>query len=367
MKNLYKQVKTLILRNKVSDFEYDCVKTEIYQTNLLMLEVCSLVGCVLFFVLGIVGIFFNSFPNTRTISYFAVFAVMLFIFISSIKISQEKLKLAVPLLYVFIWTLSVFTAFRGIYGNTGNYSVMFVVLEFAIPVIFIDRVLRMFRNTGLLVFLNMICTILFKDVKIARVDIFYMWLFYGLSFIPCFYLTKIRVREFFLRQIIENQRDTDELTGLSNKAAFIRLAKKNINSTNTGILIMLDLDYFKQINDTYGHFVGDKVLKKVAVCIQEVFRSSDVLGRFGGDEFLIFMVGANQKNIARMRCEQLLELLNKTPVLTDDPEKSGFIQASIGFAVFEDTDFDTLFKNADAALYEAKNSGKNKVCCFENN
>ena len=92
-----------------------------------------------------------------------------------------------------------------------------------------------------------------------------------------------------------------------------------------------------------------------------------MLGRFGGDEFLIFMVGANQKNIARMRCEQLLELLNKTPVLTDDPEKSGFIQASIGFAVFEDTDFDTLFKNADAALYEAKNSGKNKVCCFENN
>ena len=167
MKNLYKQVKTLILRNKVSDFEYDCVKTEIYQTNLLMLEVCSLVGCVLFFVLGIVGIFFNSFPTARIISYFAVFAVMLFIFISSIKISQEKLKLAVPLLYVFIWTLSVFTAFRGIYGNTGNYSVMFVVLEFAIPVIFIDRVLRMFINTGLLVFLNMICTILFKDVKIA--------------------------------------------------------------------------------------------------------------------------------------------------------------------------------------------------------
>ena len=82
MKNLYKQVKTLILRNKVSDFEYDCVKTEIYQTNLLMLEVCSLVGCVLFFVLGIVGLFFNSFPNARTIGYFAVFAVMLFIFIS---------------------------------------------------------------------------------------------------------------------------------------------------------------------------------------------------------------------------------------------------------------------------------------------
>ena len=111
MKNLYKQVKTLILRNKVSDFEYDCVKTEIYQTNLLMLEVCSLVGCVLFFVLGIVGLFFNSFPNARTIGCFAVFAVMLFIFILSIKISQEKLKLAVPLLYVFIWTLSVFMCY----------------------------------------------------------------------------------------------------------------------------------------------------------------------------------------------------------------------------------------------------------------
>lgn len=367
MKNLYRQVKTLILRNQVSDFEYDCVKTETCQTNLLMLEVCSLVGCVLFFVLGIIGLFFDSYPDLRTIGYFAVFVVMLFIFISSIKISQEKLKIAVPLLYVFIWTLSIFTGFRGIYGNTGNYSVMFVVLEFAIPVIFIDRVSRMFRNTGLLVLLNTICTIFFKDVKIARIDIFYMWLFYGLSFIPCFYLTKIRVREFFLRQIIENQRDTDELTGLLNKAAFIRSAKKYLNSTNTGILIMLDLDYFKQINDTYGHFVGDKVLKKVAGCIQKVFRSSDLMGRFGGDEFLIFMIGANQKNIARMRCEQLLELLNKTPILTDEPENSGFIRSSIGFAVFEETDFETLFKNADTALYKAKNSGKNKVCCFENN
>ena len=87
MKNLYKQVKTLILRNKVSDFEYDCVKTEIYQTNLLMLEVCSLVGCVLFFVLGIVGVFFNSFPNARIISYFAVFAVLLFILFFSFLFS----------------------------------------------------------------------------------------------------------------------------------------------------------------------------------------------------------------------------------------------------------------------------------------
>ena len=186
MKNLYRQVKTLILRNQVSDFEYDCVKTETCQTNLLMLEVCSLVGCVLFFVLGIIGLFFDSYPDLRTIGYFAVFVVMLFIFISSIKISQEKLKLAVPLLYVFIWTLSIFTGFRGIYGNTGNYSVMFVVLEFAIPVIFIDRVSRMFRNTGLLVLLNTICTIFFKDVKIARIDIFLHVAFLRIEFYSVF-------------------------------------------------------------------------------------------------------------------------------------------------------------------------------------
>lgn len=364
IKKFYKQAKTFILRNKVSDFEYECVCTEIYRTNLSIMKICSGFTIFLFLLLGILNFFVPGFSLVRSLCCFVISAVLMLILLISRKVPPENLKRAVPLFYSFIWTVSIFTGFRGIYDNYSNFSVMFVVLEFAFPIIFIDKLKRIYGNLFLLALLNTVFTVLLKDPVIARTDVFYVWVFYFLSFVPSFYLTKIRVRELYLRQIIENQRDTDELTGLSNKAAFSREAKKYMNSTNSGILIIMDLDYFKEINDTYGHFTGDKILKKVAGCIQKVFRSTDAMGRFGGDEFVIFMVGATQLEIAKKRCEQLLDLLNSTPILDEETENSKTIQASIGFAAFESGDFDLLFKNADTALYDAKKAGKNRVCCF---
>ena len=184
--------------------------------------------------------------------------------------------------------------------------------------------------------------------------------------LPSLYLTKIRIREFSLRQIIESERDTDELTGLLNKAALIREAKKNINATKNGILIIMDLDYFKNVNDTYGHFTGDNVLKMVSVAIRQIFRSSDVMGRFGGDEFIVFMANTQRTDIAQQRCNQLLEKLNSTKIFPNDPNNSTTIHASLGFVLYScENDFDSLFKKADKALYQAKKDGKDRACQYD--
>lgn len=368
MNNLYKRIRAFYLRNKVSDFEYECVWVDINRTNLSVMSVCSFVLAFDFLVLGIISLFVENYSFLGSSAlYFVVFALILAVAFFAQKSSGENSKRTLLLLYFFIWILSIYALIRGIYKNEHNNSVAFMVVIFSLPIIFIDKTRRLYTNLAILGLLNSIFVLYFKEKSVAQIDIFYTWIFYILSIVPCFLLTKIRVREFFLRQIIENERDTDQLTGLLNKSAFKREVVKILKKDQKGIFIMLDLDKFKEVNDNYGHMVGDSVLKKTAACIQSVFRCNDIMGRFGGDEFVIFMVGADKREIAEKRCQILLDKLNKTLVKEFAPDETAeVILASIGFALFENDSFDSLFKKADRALYDAKNTGKNKFCGYVN-
>lgn len=361
--NLYKRIKAFFLRNKVSSFEYDCVKAELHKTNKSLLEVCSSVVAGLFFVLAVISFIFKPAILENWISYAPVFVVMLLIFAICCLLPEKKERAATFLVYCFYVALASFSIYSGIFGTFDNYAVIYLVLEFGFPLVFVDKVHRMFIFLFVMTTLFCVLSVIFKDSANWRIDVFYAAVFYALSFFPSFYLIKIRVREFSLRQLIETERDADELTGLLNKGAFTREAKKNLAATKDGILIIFDLDSFKSINDTYGHFTGDNVLKTIGLCVRRIFRNSDVMGRFGGDEFVIFMAKTNLKDIAMMRCRQLLQLLNSTRIFPNDPTNKTTIHASVGFAVFnEEEDFDSLFKRADEALYKAKNGGKNCVC-----
>ena len=365
MNNLYKKIRTFYLRNKVSDFEYDCVRTEINQTNLSVISVCSTVVALVFLALGIASVLLKDAPFIGSpFLYFATFILVLSVSRFAKKCPSDAQKLPLLLMYAFMWILYFYASARGILKYRNSNSVVFVVLQFSFPIIFLDKSRRIYTNMAVAGILESIATLVFKDGAVAAIDIFYSWVFFFLSIIPSFYLTKTRVREFSLRQIVENERDTDQLTGLLNKSAFIREATKSLNSLHKGILIMLDLDKFKEVNDTYGHMVGDYVLKRTACCIQSVFRSMDFMGRFGGDEFVILMAGADQIPVARMRCETLLAKLNSTPVCEVNAGHTENILASVGFAFFDKDTFDSLFKKADKALYDAKNSGRNRFCQY---
>jgi diguanylate cyclase (GGDEF)-like protein len=125
---------------------------------------------------------------------------------------------------------------------------------------------------------------------------------------------------------------------------------------------MLDLDHFKQINDTYGHPVGDQALKALAHCCQHHLRSVDILGRYGGEEFLALL--------PETECEAAIEAAERirkqveNQVLSSERGPVSFT-ISLGVATaagHTDATLDDLIKNADDALYEAKRNGRNRVC-----
>jgi diguanylate cyclase (GGDEF)-like protein len=156
----------------------------------------------------------------------------------------------------------------------------------------------------------------------------------------------------------------DALTGLYNRRAFFEemetyIARINRHGGKVAIL-MIDIDFFKQYNDTNGHLQGDKMLKKVAQIIQKSIRAGDIAARYGGEEFVI-LAHAADKQEAVILAERLRESVYKK----HHKEKVSF---SIGISSYpiHGKDADTLLKRADEALFEAKRSGRNCVKVFQN-
>ena len=157
------------------------------------------------------------------------------------------------------------------------------------------------------------------------------------------------------------QSNSDLLTGLYNKVSTEQQIRRLVNNDYNGTMYMIDIDNFKVINDTLGHVVGDAVIVDVAKKIQEVFRNDDIIGRVGGDEFMVFSPNHADEASARNRAELLLEKLRKIHTDRNDSVK---ISASIGIylATNENDTFNQLYEKADEALYKAKQQGRNQLC-----
>ena len=166
--------------------------------------------------------------------------------------------------------------------------------------------------------------------------------------------------------LLQNIADIDPLTSVYNRRKFNALLEaefiRSKRYKHTFSLLMLDIDHFKKVNDSYGHDVGDVVLQEYVKICQSLLRSSDSFARLGGEEFAILMPETSQKD-ALIYAQRVLETISTQEIVVDD--KVLKITTSIGVAQFsiEDdiTPFQTL-KNADKALYKAKESGRNRVC-----
>lgn len=157
----------------------------------------------------------------------------------------------------------------------------------------------------------------------------------------------------------------DDLTGVYKRGYFLtatREALEKASKKNVPVsVILMDLDFFKLVNDTYGHKAGDTVLKSVADVLQSVLRENDILGRFGGEEFVLFLPHTLPKDAAQV-AERLRIAIENAKVNVGNIDID--VRASFGVAGVEDAetvDFDELFANADRALYAAKNAGRNRV------
>ncbi len=164
---------------------------------------------------------------------------------------------------------------------------------------------------------------------------------------------------------------TDPKTGLLNMRGWTESADRALNRVrragSTLAVLMVDLDHFKWINDTFGHPAGDDVLAAVASALSSVTRPADVVGRFGGEEFLLLLPDADT-SAAELAAERVRTTIAGLRIPTTDKRGAqatiGDRTASIGVAVFprHADDLDGLLQAADSAVYEAKEAGRNRVC-----
>ncbi|MET0050959.1 MAG: EAL domain-containing protein, partial [Candidatus Thiodiazotropha sp.] len=161
---------------------------------------------------------------------------------------------------------------------------------------------------------------------------------------------------------LEHMAHHDPLTGLPNRLLFVdRLEQAIIKAKRTHNLIALmfiDLDRFKEINDSFGHPTGDKLLMKVASRLKGEIREGDTIARLGGDEFTVILDELEHPETASKIAEKLLESLEE-PIVSQ--EQNFFLSASIGISIYpqDGKDANTLIRNADSAMYKAKDQGRN--------
>lgn len=163
----------------------------------------------------------------------------------------------------------------------------------------------------------------------------------------------------------------DPLTGIYNRRQFFVLAgrelKKALRYKRELSVLMLDLDFFKRINDTYGHAIGDKVLQITAQTISRNLRAIDIFARYGGEEFIIMLPETSCSGAIQV-AERIRANIEKKPLLIDGKIKIN-LTISIGLCSekvggFEDVSIEKLIDRADQALYEAKRTGRNRVCLY---
>lgn len=159
------------------------------------------------------------------------------------------------------------------------------------------------------------------------------------------------------KENLQIKTELDLMTGLYNKVTAEHLISSILAKNNKiNAMMIIDIDNFKQVNDFEGHLVGDHTIRIIADLISGHFRKSDIVGRVGGDEFIVFMVDIPSGNLARQKANDLARLLRYKPNITLPAN----VSISIGLIVTEEHtyEYEELFKKADQALYCAKRNGK---------
>ena len=146
----------------------------------------------------------------------------------------------------------------------------------------------------------------------------------------------------------------DALTGIINRGAFDRLRQFLKGKQSSIALMILDVDRFKQVNDKYGHEMGDKVLKKVAKLLEENFRATDYPARIGGDEFAVIITDATEE--MKSVIQEKVEYINN--ILLNPEKDMPKVSLSVGIAFSSNGFEESLYKKADTALYKTKENGR---------
>ena len=343
--------------------EFYSIRKDTYISNYKVWRILHWLMTVFFAVLYIDTLVEGTLLENRLfyLIAFVYSAIVTFIFS---KINKKSILIQV-LIYTSIAFLFLFSSF--ITQNKPDVpAATFFVMLIVTPMFVIDKP----YYTGIVLTLAFIMFSVWmyfaKPPEIWEYDFSNAIIFYILALVLHIIANSVRIREFVLTRKINIQKDTDDMTGLKNKGALTRAINKHLNddTKDKGILFVLDIDQFKTINDTYGHDIGDDVIIQLGNYLSECFVNDEIVGRFGGDEFIVFLRNINDVQTAKSVAERIITGAFERITLPDKDKKVG---VSIGIAIYSgaEKNYSEIFKKADLALYKVKADPEISFMVFE--
>ena len=342
--------------------EYKAVKKDAYISNFIIWRSLHIFMAVIFGLLFIASILFDILSLNRILYFGAFFystiAVSFFFFLDEDSlIAQLVIYLSMSLLFVFGCFITK--------NNPTAPATTFIVLLLITPMFMIDKPFWMAielcaASTVFLLWMHEA-----KDDAIWQQDFVNVTIFTIIGIFLNIIANSIRIREFILTREINIQKDTDDMTGLKNKGALTREINNFLADTsmNKGLMFMLDIDRFKAINDTYGHDIGDNVIVQLGNYLGSRVSDNEILGRFGGDEFILVIKNTDDVASARKLADEIIKGASEQIIVPGSQEK---ISLSIGIAIYKgiEKNYSELFKKADIALYKSKADSDNRFYVY---
>jgi diguanylate cyclase (GGDEF) domain len=208
-----------------------------------------------------------------------------------------------------------------------------------------------------------------NNISVIVVVITFLWVCTIVTCFTVYYLVQYIEKVNKELEKMKNQAGKDCLTGLNNTKNFTRLFNQAIENTTHKrefiSVLVIDIDFFKKVNDIYGNLAGDSILKSVAYILSGACGKLDILGRIEGDKFSIVLAKCSNNKALEIG-ERIRAVIEKYPFALPNG-KTIYITVSIGVATYPDTTEqpEVIFSQADKSLYYAKHTGKNKVCSID--
>ena len=273
-------------------------------------------------------------------------------------IAQLLIYLSMSVLFVFGCLITQ--------NKPDSTATTFIVFLLIVPMFMIDKPYFMAIELGCAATVFLVWMYQTKPYDVWRHDLVNVVAFSIIGFLLHIIANSIRIKEFVLTRKINIQKDADDLTGLKNKGALTRAINEYLSdkSKNEGTLFVLDIDHFKAINDTYGHDIGDDVIGQLGGYLGKRFTNGEIVGRFGGDEFIIFIQETGDEALA---VETARNIRENVKALVRLPDEGQTVSVSIGIAIYrgEENNYSEIFKKADLALYKTKADRSLGCCVFQ--
>ena len=332
--------------------EYNALKKDAYVSNFIIWRIMHFFMAAVFLFLYLSSLF-NHLLRVNRLFYMLAFiytaGVIVFFFIL-----KKDALIAQLLIYLSMSLLLLFGCFVS-QSNPNAPATTFIAFLLITPMFMVDKPFFMAIELGAASTVFLIWMYYVKPYEVWTVDLVNVIIYTTAGIFLNVIANSVRIREFVLARKINIQKDTDDMTGLRNKGALTREINAFLEDVtkDCGILLVLDVDKFKSINDTYGHDVGDSVIIQFGDFLKSIFKDGEIVGRFGGDEFIVFIRDTKDMELAEKIAASVVTGATEH-IRVPDAERR--VHVSVGVAIYRglEANYSEIFKKADIALYEAK-------------